>query len=175
MYLKVELPWNVLIPPENLDAKGLMLQRAIIVRLMDDFAVRKATKDHGYFLALTSLNSIGEGKVRQDSGGVLFPVVFSCITFKPFKGEILKGVVSKVMKQGVFLTCGPVENIYIPALTMPDFQYVQGENPVFMNDSLSKIDSGVTLRFVVMGTKWIESKREFQVLGSLKLDFLGPV
>ncbi|PIA45211.1 hypothetical protein AQUCO_01700625v1 [Aquilegia coerulea] len=175
MYLKVELPWNVLIPPENFDAKGVMLQRAIIVRLMDGFAGRKATKDHGYFLALTSLTSIGEGKVRQDSGGVLFPVVFNCMTFKPFKGEILKGVVNKVMKQGIFLTCGPIENVYIPALTMPDYEYIQGENPVFMNNSLSKIEIDVELRFVVMGTKWIESKREFQVLGSLKIDFLGPV
>ncbi|KAL5712325.1 hypothetical protein ACHQM5_014511 [Ranunculus cassubicifolius] len=175
MYLKAELPWNVLIPPENLDAKGIMLQRAIIVRLMDEFTRRKATKDHGYYLAVTMLNTIGEGKVRQDSGGVLFPVTMSCITFKPFNGEVLNGVVNKVMKQGVFVTCGPIETVYVAAATMPDYSFVSGENPVFLSDSLSKIEKDVELRFVVIGTKWSEHEREFKVLGSLKRDFLGPV
>ncbi|KAF9619104.1 hypothetical protein IFM89_005118 [Coptis chinensis] len=175
MYLKIELPWNVLIPPENLDAKGLLLQRAVIIRLLEDFASRKATKDHGYFLALTTLNTIGEGKVRQESGGVLFPVVFNCITFKPFKGEVLKGVVNRVIKQGVFLSSGPTEKVFISATTMPDYQYVQGENPIFMNDNLSKIEKDVELRFMVIGTKWIENEREFQILGSLFGDCLGPV
>jgi len=40
MFLKVQLPWNVIIAAENLDAKGLMLQRAIIIRLLGDFAAR---------------------------------------------------------------------------------------------------------------------------------------
>jgi DNA-directed RNA polymerase-4/5 subunit 7 len=44
MFLKVQLPLNVIIAAENLDAKGLMLQWAIIIRLLGDFAARKATK-----------------------------------------------------------------------------------------------------------------------------------
>jgi hypothetical protein len=40
MFLKVQLPWNVIIAAENLDAKGLMLQRAIIIRLLGDFAAK---------------------------------------------------------------------------------------------------------------------------------------
>ena len=158
MYLKVQLPWNVIIPAENLDAKGLMLQRSIIVRLMENFATRKATKDLGYFLAVTTLESIGEGRVRQHTGDVLFPVVFSCITFKLFRGEILEGVVHKVLKHGVFLRCGPVENIYLSYLKMPDYRYVPGENPVFLSDKLSKIEK-VVIRFIVIGTKWLEEER----------------
>ena len=111
MFLKVQLPWNVIIPAENLDAKGLMLQRAITVHLIENFTTRKATKDLGYFLAVTILESIGEGRVRQHTGDVPFPVVFSCITLKLFRGDILEGVVHKVLKHGVFLRCGPVENI----------------------------------------------------------------
>ncbi|KAH7521126.1 hypothetical protein FEM48_Zijuj07G0000100 [Ziziphus jujuba var. spinosa] len=95
MFLKVQLPWNVVIPAENLDAKGLMLQKAIVIRLMDEFATKKATKDLGYFLAVTTLDKVGEGKVRQNTGDVMFPVVFSGITFKLYRGEILEGVVHK--------------------------------------------------------------------------------
>ncbi|KAG6757392.1 hypothetical protein POTOM_037702 [Populus tomentosa] len=175
MFLKVQLPWNVIIPAENLDAKGLMLQRSIVVCLLDDFAKKRATKDLGYYLAVSTLESIGEGKVRQQTGDVLFPVVFSGITFKIFKGEILEGVVHKVLKHGVLLRCGPIENIYLSSMKMLDYRYVPGENPVFLNDKTSKIEKDVVVRFVVLGTKWLEAEREFQALVSLEGDYLGPV
>ncbi|KAK9289219.1 hypothetical protein L1049_017693 [Liquidambar formosana] len=175
MFLKVQLPWNVIIPAENLDAKGLMLQRSIIIRLLDDFSSKKATKDLGYFLAVTTLESIGEGKVRQHSGDVLFPVVFSCLTFKLFRGEVLEGVVHKILKHGVILRCGPIENIYLSCQKMPDYRYMPGENPVFMSEKQSKIEKEVVVRFMVIGTKWLEAEREFQALVSLEGDFLGPV
>lgn len=175
MYLKVQLPWNVIIPAENLDAKGLMLQRSIIIRLLDEFSAKKSTKDLGYFLAVKTLDSIGEGKVRQHSGDVLFPVVFSCITWKLFRGEVLEGSVHKILKHGVFLRCGPVENIYLSDKKMPDYRYVPGENPVFLNDKMSKIEKDAVVRFIVIGTKWIEAEREFQAVVTLEGDFLGPV
>ncbi|BFG13916.1 hypothetical protein CerSpe_001900 [Prunus speciosa] len=68
MFLKVQLPWDVVISAESLEVKGLMLQKSIIVRLLDDFASTKATKDLGYFLALTNLESIGECRVREHTG-----------------------------------------------------------------------------------------------------------
>ncbi|KAJ7954779.1 DNA-directed RNA polymerase II subunit RPB7 [Quillaja saponaria] len=174
MFLKVQLPWNVIIPAENLDEKGLMLQRSIVICLLDDFAVKRATKDFGYYLAVTTLESIGEGQVRQHTGDVLFPVVFSGITFKIFRGEILEGVVHKVLKHGVFLRCGPVEHVYLSYLKMHDYHYVPGENPYFLNKT-SKIGKDVVVRFIVIGTKWLEAEREFQALVSLEGDYLGPV
>ncbi|GKU99699.1 hypothetical protein SLE2022_333550 [Rubroshorea leprosula] len=175
MFLKVQLPWNVIIPADSLDSEGLMLQRQIVIRLLNEFAVKKATKDHGYFLAVTTLESIGEGRVRQQTGDVLFPVVFSGITFKIFTGEILEGVVVKVLKHGVFLKCGPINNLYLSNLKMPDYNYFPGENPFFMNDKMSKIEKDVTIRFIVIGTKWMEAEREVQALVSLDGDYLGPV
>ncbi|CAL8989862.1 unnamed protein product [Prunus brigantina] len=156
-------------------SQRLMLQKSIVVQLLDEFASRKATKDLGYLLALTTLETIGEGRVREHTGDVLFPVVFSGITFKLFRGEIAEGVVHKVLKHGVFLSCGPVENIYLSKLKMPDYDYVPGENPVFMNSKMSKIEKGSTVRFIVIGTKWLESEREFQALVGLHADYLGPV
>ncbi|KAL3582525.1 hypothetical protein D5086_016857 [Populus alba] len=114
MFLKVQLPWNVIIPAENLDAKGLMLQR----------------------------------------------------------GEILDGIVHKVLKHGVLLRCGPIENIYLSCMKMPDYRYVPGENPVFLNEKTSKIEKDVVVRFVVLGTKWLEAEREFQALIGLTASLL---
>ncbi|KAH0748664.1 hypothetical protein KY290_027896 [Solanum tuberosum] len=91
MYLKSQLSWNVIIHAENLDVEGVMLQKAIVSRLMDDFAAKKASKNLGYFMSLTTLERIGEGKVQEHTGDVLIPVEFSCVTFKMFRGEILEG------------------------------------------------------------------------------------
>ncbi|KAK7285234.1 hypothetical protein RJT34_19998 [Clitoria ternatea] len=175
MFLKVQLPWNVIIAAEDLKPESLMLQRAIVICLLRDFAVKKATKDLGYFLAVTTLEKIGEGKVRQHTGDVLFPVVFNAVTFRIFKGEISEGVVHKVLKHGVFMRCGPIENVYLSNTKMPDYHYVPGENACFMNEKLSKIGKDVKVRFVVIGTKWMEADREFQALVSLEGDYLGPI
>ncbi|KAI3469692.1 hypothetical protein Pfo_026355 [Paulownia fortunei] len=175
MYLKSKLSWNVVLPAENLDTKGLTLQKAIITRLMADFAAKKASKDLGYFLALTTVGSIGEGKVRQQSGDVLFPVDFSCITFKMLPGEVLEGIVHKILKHGIFLRCGPAENVYLSHQKMDDYQYVPGENPYFMNGKSSKIEKGVVVRFLVIGEKFIEAEKDFRAVVSLEGDYLGPI
>ncbi|KAE8684333.1 DNA-directed RNA polymerase V subunit 7 [Hibiscus syriacus] len=144
MFLKVQMPWNVIIPADSLDPKGLMLKKAIVIRLMDEFATKKATKDLGYFVAVTTLETIGEGRVRQNTGDVLFP-------------------------------CGPVQNIYLSHIKMPDYRYVPGENGMFMNDKHWKTQKDVVIRFIVIGTKWMEAERESQALVSSEGDYLGPV
>ncbi|KAH6808962.1 RNA polymerase Rpb7-like [Perilla frutescens var. frutescens] len=175
MFLQTQLSWNVLVPAENIDAEGLMLQKAILIRLLDEFATKKAFKDLGYFMAVTTLDHIGEGLVRQHSGDLLFPVDFSCITFKMFPGELLEGVVHKILKHGMFLRCGPAEKVYISHHKMAGYQYVPGENPSFMNDKSSKIEKGTRVRFTVIAERYDEAERDFRVLVSLEGDYLGPV
>ncbi|PQP94111.1 DNA-directed RNA polymerase V subunit 7 isoform X1 [Prunus yedoensis var. nudiflora] len=173
MFLKVQLPWNVLVPAENL---GPMLQRSIVHHLLDDFAQRKAAKDVGYFVVVTSVDSIGDGRVKQGTGEVEFPVLFSGITFKLFKGEVLLGVVQEVLRYGVFLQCGPAETVFISNKKMPDYRYVLGDNPMFLNDKLSsKIERDMVVHFVVIGTQWLPEKREFRAVVGLDADYLGPV
>ncbi|KAI3504213.1 hypothetical protein L1887_32758 [Cichorium endivia] len=176
MFLKVQLNWNVVIPAESLDIKGLMLQKAILIRLLDDFAAKKATKDLGYLLAVTTLDKIGEGKVREHSGDVLFPVTFTCLSFKVFRGEIVEGVVHKILKHGVFMRCGPIENLYLSNQKMRDYGYQIGESPCFLNTTTgSRIEKDVGVRCVVIGVKYMEAMKEFQAVVGLEGDYLGPV
>ncbi|XP_057538502.1 DNA-directed RNA polymerase V subunit 7 [Amaranthus tricolor] len=175
MFIKVQLPWNVIIPAQNMDVKGLMLQKSIIQRLMEDFSAKKTTKDLGYLLAVTTLDEIGEGRVRQQTGDVMYPVTFSCLTFKIFRGEVLDGTVHKVLRHGVFLRCGPIETIFLSAQKMPGYQHVPGDNPMFISEKQMKIEKDVVVRFCVIGTKWVEADKEFQAVVGLEGDFLGPI
>ncbi|KAK9179749.1 hypothetical protein WN943_028954 [Citrus x changshan-huyou] len=68
---------------EALPEKELMLQRSIVIRLLDDFAGRKSTKDLGCYLAVPTLESIGEGNVRENTGDALS----CCFHRQDFSGD----------------------------------------------------------------------------------------
>lgn len=176
VFLDIEMQANVIIPPDRLDPKGLLLHKSIILHLLEDVAGRKASKEHGYYIAVTALNSVTEGRVEELTGSVIFPVSFSCIALKPCKGEILVGAVDKVLRHGLFLKCGPIENIFLSEKKMEDYRFCMGEEASFVNDKQgSKMENGSTVRFKVLGTKWTEWDRGFQMLATLAGDFLGPV
>ena len=53
---------------------------------------------HGFVVAITGVESVGKGLIRDGTGFVTFPVKYQCVVFRPFKGEILEAVVSMVNK-----------------------------------------------------------------------------
>ncbi|KAJ3673885.1 hypothetical protein LUZ60_005877 [Juncus effusus] len=175
VFLEAEMEWNVLTPPDQLTNLGLLLRKSIFVRLLEDFSNKKASKEHGYFVVITKVNSIGEGKVREITGDVLFPVNFTCLTLKPTIGEILTGTVEKILKHGIFIKSGPIENIFLSEKSIGDYKYVAGENPMFLSEKSSKIEKGISVRFRLMGFRWLEADRSFQCLATLAGDFLGPI
>lgn len=179
MFGEVEFFVTVTILADSLDRNGLIPQRSIITCLLKDLLSLKASKDHGYFLAVTNLKSIGRGEVVNNSGDVLFPVVFNCRTFMPMKGEILLGIVHHTCRHGVLLRCGPVKYCFLSARKMPNYNYISEENPVFLSDGLARIENGVVVRFSVLDVRWIEKRwdmrRDFMMLASLVGDSLGPI
>ncbi len=57
----------------------------------------------GFIIAVTDLKSVGRGKVQEGTGSVVFPVKFTAIVFRPFKDEIVDGVVSTVLNVRFFI------------------------------------------------------------------------
>jgi len=53
--------------------------KVIILRLMKDLAIRKSSNERRFFVAVTSLNKIGEGRIGDLTGDVPFLVTFTCI------------------------------------------------------------------------------------------------
>jgi DNA-directed RNA polymerase II subunit RPB7 len=53
---------------------------------------------HGFVVAVTGIENIGKGLIRDGTGFVTFPVKYQCVVFRPFKGEILEAVVTMVNK-----------------------------------------------------------------------------
>ena len=67
MFLEVEMQQNLLIPPDQ-------LVWAIILRLMSISTTKKSSNEHEFFVNVTYGGKIGEGRIRDLIGDILFPV-----------------------------------------------------------------------------------------------------
>ncbi len=59
----------------------------------------------GYIIAVVSILDIGKGMVLSGSGQAEFITRYRAIVFKPFKGEVVDGVVTNVNKVRLLLFC----------------------------------------------------------------------
>lgn len=180
MLREIVIRGHVSIPKEYLDKTRGFSQSLILTELLKELVNIKSTKKHGYYIAITKLNSIGNGELKKETQKAMFPVSLSCRTFLPIKGETMLGVVYKVCISGVFLRCGPMGIIYLSSRKMPGFHYSETENGgMFVRDDLSKIQNDVVVCFVVYAVRWAraikEKGGEFNILASLEGDCLGPV
>lgn len=178
MLCEVELDRYVY--PGKPDRNGLISRRSIVTCLLKYLLLEKASKDHGYFLAITSIKSISLHAVR----GFPYPwfrMIFKCRSFMPFQGEILQGVVEQVFRsgRGLLLRSGPLKLAFLSVIKMPGYSFVPGENPSFLHDKLGKIEAGVVVRFTVLSVRWMGrrwgARNEFAVLASIDGESLGPL
>lgn len=100
MFRELELRGRVGFPINSLDGNGLVAHSSVVTSLLKELLLVKSTKDHGYFLAITKLKSIGNGEIEEESSDIFFPVAFFCRTFLPVKGDVMLGVVHKIYKKG---------------------------------------------------------------------------
>lgn len=56
------------------------------------------TGKYGFVVAVTTIDNIGAGVIQPGQGFVVYPVKYKAIVFRPFKGEVLDGIVTQVNK-----------------------------------------------------------------------------
>ena len=69
MFLEVEMQESILIPPDQ-------LVWAVILHLMSISTTRKSSNEYEFFVDVTSGGKIDEGRIRELTGDILFPVAF---------------------------------------------------------------------------------------------------
>ncbi|PVU88254.1 hypothetical protein BB561_005953 [Smittium simulii] len=57
------------------------------------------TGQYGYIVTVLALVDIGAGTILPGNGSAEFTVKYSAIVFKPFKGQVVDGVVNNVNKK----------------------------------------------------------------------------
>ncbi|OIW01425.1 hypothetical protein TanjilG_25721 [Lupinus angustifolius] len=129
---------------------------------------------HGFVVAVTGIENVGKGLIRDGTGFVTFPVKYQCVVFRPFKGEILEAVVSMVNKMGFFAEAGPVQIFVSNHLIPDDMEFQSGDIPNYTtSDGSVKIQKDSEVRLKIIGTR--VDATEIFCIGTIKDDFLGVI
>lgn len=117
--------------------------------------------------------NVGKGKIIPSSGYAEFEVQYRAIVWKPFKGEVVDGIVSKVEKIGIFVDVGPLE-VFIAVQTLPsELQFNSSNNPpAYMGDD-QLITKGSKIRLKITAVR--SDVNHIVALGSINEDYLGAL
>ncbi|KAK8958035.1 hypothetical protein KSP39_PZI001234 [Platanthera zijinensis] len=129
MFFHISLERNLLLHPRHF---GPHLQDKLVAKLIKDVEGTCSGR-HGFIVAITSVEEIGKGLIREGTSFVTFPVKFKCIVFRPFKEEILEAVVKMVNKMGFFAEVGPVQVFVSKHLIPDDMEFQSGDAPNYTN------------------------------------------
>ncbi|KAI0493493.1 hypothetical protein KFK09_023611 [Dendrobium nobile] len=176
VFLDVELTKKVIVSPDKFKGLNISFRKYLTIQLFSKVGRHKASMKYGYFLSPIYINHADDGRTNQFTNEYLFKVSLNCTTMKPCKGEILIGTIYKVMENGIFLKCGPIQNIFLSEKKMKDYKFSIDEQPIFVNmNRESSMQEGTKVRFKVFDLKWIESEKEFHVLATIEANYLGPM
>ncbi|BGP15532.1 hypothetical protein JCM10213_006481 [Rhodosporidiobolus nylandii] len=118
--------------------------------------------------------SFHRGRIMED-GQAVFSIRYRAIVYRPFRGEVVDGVVSSVNKMGIFVDVGPLQCFISTHLVPPDFAFDPNSNPPCFSsteDTLS-IQKGTKIRLKIVGTR--VDATEIFAIGTIKEDYLGPL
>eukprot|EP00879_Flechtneria_rotunda_P014602 GHRR01015259.1.p1 GENE.GHRR01015259.1~~GHRR01015259.1.p1 ORF type:complete len:166 (+),score=41.22 GHRR01015259.1:1364-1861(+) len=116
-----------------------------------------------------------QGKIRQDGSGLAtFKATFQCITFRPFKGEVLDCIVSSVNKMGFFADAGPLQIFVSSHLIPEDYEYTSVNGDAFVSvDATTQIKESSEVRIRIVGVRTDPS--DMFCIGTMKEDRLGVI
>lgn len=130
---------------------------------------------YGFIIAVTGIDSIGDGKIQPGQGFVVYPVKYKAIVFRPMKGEVLDAVVSQVNKVGIFVTIGPMNGFVSRHAIPADMEFDPASNPPCYRstDEDVSIEQEDELRVRIVGLR-VEAKDIFAIC-TIMDDYLGLV
>ncbi|KZP04861.1 hypothetical protein FIBSPDRAFT_1054412 [Athelia psychrophila] len=144
----------------------------------------------GYIIAVVHIIDIGKGMVLSGSGQAEFITRYRAIVFKPFKGEVVDGVVNNVNKMGFFAEVGPLTTFVshqVPITDMlhnlvlsntaqlihPDMKFDPNSNPPSFASDEQIIEKNTRVRLKIVGTR--VDATEIFAIGTIKEDHLGVI
>jgi len=127
----------------------------------------------GYIIAVVSILDIGKGMVLSGSGQAEFITRYRAIVFKPFKGEVVDGVVNNVNKMGFFADVGPLSVFVSHQLIHPGMRFDPNSNPPSFASDEQIIERNTRVRLKIVGTR--VDATEIFAIGTIKEDHLGVI
>ncbi|CAH8513800.1 unnamed protein product [Heterobilharzia americana] len=162
MFYHIKLEHEILLHPKYF---GPNLTETVKTKLFSDVRARVLGKH------------IGAGIIQPNRGFVQYRIVYRAIVYRPFKGEVVDGIVTQVTKVGVFAEAGPL-TIFISKYSVPS--NIKFEGAETATDGLNEDEEEETqtvqiedrIRIRIIGLR-VDASDIFAV-GTLMDDYLGP-
>lgn len=144
-----------------------MLTNRLILEVEGTFAGR-----YGFIIAVLEVKEpIPMGELDDTTGFAVFPLEYAAVVFRPFKGEVLDSVVTRITPHGFFSESGPL-TVFVSHHLLPEgMKHI--ENRWQSPDSSEIIALNSSVRMRIIGLK-IEAT-EISVTGTIKDSYLGPI
>ncbi|XP_022659913.1 DNA-directed RNA polymerase II subunit RPB7-like isoform X1 [Varroa destructor] len=170
MFYHISLEHEILLHPRYF---GPQLMETVKQKLFTEVE-GTCTGKYGFVIAVTAIDSIGDGLIQPNRGFVVYPVKYKAIVFRPFKGEVLDAVVTQVNKVGIFTEIGPL-SCFISRHSIPqDMQFDPNATPpCYKNAEDEEIAQDDEIRLKIVGTR-VDATDIFAI-GTLMDDYLGAI
>ncbi|KXS13666.1 putative DNA-directed RNA polymerase II chain Rpb7 [Gonapodya prolifera JEL478] len=177
MFFVKSLSHTILLPPK---AFGKSLREQLIQRLRDD---KEGTCDgrFGYIVHILEINDPPKGLVQAGTGFAEYRLDYRALVFKPFRNEVMDGVITNVMKTGFFAECGPLQ-VFVSTHLMPPEMKLETTNGntsyVYPDDhpeaqSNWRIVKNENVRLKIVSVK--PDMGGLFAIGSIRQDHLGRI
>ncbi|VFQ65222.1 unnamed protein product [Cuscuta campestris] len=188
MFYQSEVEHTLILPPRLL---GLKLEEAIKEELEGLF-VDKVIPKLGLCISVYDIRSIHGGFILPRDGASTYTVKFRLIMFRPFVGEVIAARLKESTENGLRLSLGFFDDIYVPAALLPSLSEFKPD-PKMQNqkrwfcysDEDLVVDDENEIRFRVhtvsyppMPLNQDKASKPFApmlITGMLDADGLGPV
>jgi DNA-directed RNA polymerase subunit E' len=119
---------KIRVPPEKL---GADVKKAIKSSVSDQLE-GVLNPRLGVILCIISIETVGEGKIVPEDGGVYYNCKFKLLTYKPEIHEIVQGKVIDNTEFGSFIRIGPMDGLIHISQLMDDFVSFDDKNSMFL-------------------------------------------
>ncbi|KAJ3309216.1 DNA-directed RNA polymerase II subunit [Blyttiomyces sp. JEL0837] len=131
----------------------------------------------GYVISVVEVVEVGHGVLQTASGFAEFNITYKAIVFKPFKNQVVDGVVTTVNRMGFFADVGPLQVFVSAHLLQAGMQWDANANPPAYVGTLQasldlRIEKGESVRIRIIGTR--VDANEIFAIGTIREDYLGP-
>ncbi|KAJ1340211.1 hypothetical protein BSLG_005204 [Batrachochytrium salamandrivorans] len=134
--------------------------KAFLTRRLYEEVEGTCSGQFGYIISVVDIVDVGKGVLQSNTGFAQFQVLYKAIVFKPFKNQVVDGIVTTVNKIGFWADVGPLQ-VFISSHLIPGYlkfdsnsnppAYV-GEGQEFGEASL-RVEKGATVRLRIVGTR----------------------
>jgi DNA-directed RNA polymerase subunit E' len=128
MYRIVTVEDKIRVPPTKLNMEVGKAVKESIAEQMEGLLDPRI----GVILAVTEINSVGEGKIVAGDPGVFYNTNFNVLAYKPELQELAFGEVIDNTEFGSFVRIGPMDGLIHISQLMDDFVSYDNKNSVFL-------------------------------------------